>query len=877
MPRVEGSKIVVEALKSANVKYVFGIPGTHNIELYDAMLDEQDIYPILVSDEQSASFMADGVARSSNQLAAINVVPGAGLTHAMSGISECYLDQIPLLVLCCGLRQDTGAHYQLHSIDQMEVVKPVSKKVFKPQNHSQLREMILEACSLAMTSPQGPVAVEVPANLYLVPGEDHSKLSEYQEPVIVHPKQNEIEEVARRLNQSENIAIYCGLGAKNTFESGALVELAEKLDAFVFTTISGKGVFPENNSRFIWNSLGRSLPPDFQKFEKSFDTMIAIGCRFSEVATASYGCNPPAQLIHVDIDESVFSKNYPASYTVTSDANAFVQALLRSSSLMKKTSNVDRIKAVLEMKESIKTEQEKISDPARVSFYHFVQSIRKVCGDQTIYSTDSGNGTFLTMENLKLNEPKHFLAPVDYSCMGYSVPAGIGAKLANPNKPVAILAGDGAFLMTGLEMTTAITYKAGVMCFVLRDGEYSQIAQFQRASLNRETCTEVAEYKLEYFAKALSIPYFRIENNQDCESMIAKAYEHTLKGTPVFVDVNIDYSKSSYFSKGVVKTNFLRFGWRDRIRLVSRVIGRKLFLPFALFLGFQSISANVNATEKATPQNKIERVVMVWGENAQAVIAAKRSFMSELIKTSAFLSPFYALTHPSQPNYIGFAAGSFMGVKNNFAHDIEGKSLWDLLDEKYAPKRGYRIYADQWPGGCSTVSSSGKYVRKHNPAISFLNVRKDEKKCADRNVGFEQLKIDAQNSELPPFSFIVLDNDRNGHDTGSAFFDNVLRSEFGAKTNTDPNWSTSIYNPKFIKNTLFIVSFDEDDKRSDNEIYTVIYNPELVNTGKFSPKSGKWNHFSMNKLMLNIFELPPLGRDEVNATTISISDSGIFK
>ncbi len=572
--RREGAKIVVEALKEAQVKFNFGIPGTHNIELYDAMVDETEIIPILVTDEQSASFMADGVARSSNTIAAINVVPGAGLTHAMSGIAECYLDQIPLLVLTCGIRTDTGNSYQLHAINQLEVVKPICKKVFKPKNHNELREMVLQACQIARTSPQGPVAVEVAADLYLVPGEYHETNSKYEEPAVVHPNQSQVEEAVRALNASDSIAIYCGYGAKDATQ--ALVELAERLDAFVFSTITGKGVFPEKNTRFIWNGLGRSLPPEFQKLEKSFDTMLAIGCRFSEVATASYGCNPPEKLIHVDIDETVFSKNYKASLSVVSDANAFIQAVLRSPQLKKRTGNVDRIHSVLDMKKQVEESLKSKSDTTKVSFNHLVSEVEKICGDQTIYVTDSGNGTFLAMENVRLNKPHHFLAPVDYSCMGYSVPASIGAKLANPSKPVVTLAGDGAFLMTGFELATAVQFKVGVMCFVLRDGEYSQIAQFQRASLNRETLTEVTDYRLQDFAKAVNVQYFKIQTDQDCSEVIRKTYEQSNIGNPTIIEVNIDYSKPTYFSKGVVKTNLLRFGWRDRFRLVSRVIGRKL-------------------------------------------------------------------------------------------------------------------------------------------------------------------------------------------------------------------------------------------------------------------------------------------------------------
>ena len=133
MGRVAGADLVVRALEDEGIPFTFGIPGTHNIELYDA-LARSSVRPILVTDEQSASFMADGVARSSGMLACVNVVPGAGLTHALSGVAEAFLDGIPMLVLGCGVRSDSGMAYQLHDVDQTGLVRPVTKALSSPSS-----------------------------------------------------------------------------------------------------------------------------------------------------------------------------------------------------------------------------------------------------------------------------------------------------------------------------------------------------------------------------------------------------------------------------------------------------------------------------------------------------------------------------------------------------------------------------------------------------------------------------------------------------------------------------------------------------------------------------------------------------------------------
>lgn len=181
------------------------------------------------------------------------------------------------------------------------------------------------------------------------------------------------------------------------------------------------------------------------------------------------------------------------------------------------------------------------------------------------------------MEYLRLPKPQSFLGPVDYSCMGYSVPAAIGAKLAASQRPVVGLIGDGAFLMTGFELLTAVTYGLGVVALLLHDGELAQIAQFQRMSLVRAPRSEVHSYQAGDFAKTVGAEFLALDNDNEIEVVLNKAKTLSEEGKTVLIDVNIDYSYPTYFTKGVVKTNFLRFPWKDRLRLAGRFLKRKIF------------------------------------------------------------------------------------------------------------------------------------------------------------------------------------------------------------------------------------------------------------------------------------------------------------
>lgn len=572
-----GGVILAKALVDAGVTVSFGIPGTHNIELYDALSAEGAHKCILVTDEQSAGFMADGAWRASGQLAALNLVPGAGLTHALSGIAEAYFDQIPMLVLMCAPRLDVAYGYQLHAIDQTSVAVPITKAVLSAKSHQDLYNLTLYAAALAKTAPMGPVAVEVPADLLLHVGEFSPT---QRHPVPPPPPglafaESDYQALLRHLRQARHINLYVGLGALDA--APMLPALAEALNAQVFTSISGKGVFPENHPRFVWNGMGRTLPPQLRGEQEVSDCLLAIGCRFGEVATGSYGFELAGTLLHVDVDPSVLQRNYPAEVALAADAAAFVARLLADLKAMPLAKSPDHrggLRAAAQA--SIRSELAGAAHAHGVNPQLFFEALQKQFGASAVYVTDSGNGLFKAMESLRLERPRSFLAPVDYSCMGYAVPAAIGAKLAAPQRPVVACVGDGAALMTGLEMLTARTYNLGILFVILNDGKLGQIAQFQAGALGREELTTLRGLDFAALAQAVGLSYALCQSSADLPEILHGCAASLALGKPVLLDLAINYDIPSFFTRGVLKTNFHRLPWSDRLRMGARLIKRKL-------------------------------------------------------------------------------------------------------------------------------------------------------------------------------------------------------------------------------------------------------------------------------------------------------------
>jgi acetolactate synthase-1/2/3 large subunit len=555
------------------VKHVFGIPGTHNIELWDALADEESIRSVLVADERGAAFMADGLARTSGEVGVLNLVPGAGVSQAMSGIAEAYMDGVPMVVLACGIRADTGRAYQLHAVDQAAMLYPVVKKVRQVRRAAEIYPAVRRAFQIARRGTPGPVVVEIPANLYMLVQEVESVGFEPDPEVTISPDRDLVEQAAKLLAAAAQPALYLGMGAGGAAE--LLVPLAEQLGAPVTTTFSGKGVFPEDHPLFLWNGFGAQAPKFVRRVMDRCDCLLAIGCRFSEVATGSYALDVPETLIHVDINPEVFNRNFKANLTVQSDARLFVEAL---SGLIEGERPWQALgQRITSGHGKVREDFERSSDEFRVAPIRMFEALQRHCGADAIYATDSGNGTFLAMEQLRLmGGPGCFIAPVDFSCMGYSVPAAIGAAMAHPGRDVVALPGDGALLMTGLELLTAANYRVAPLVCVLRDGKLSQIAQFQKIPMNRETASVLPDYNVQGLAEAVGAKFFRVIRDHELDTVIPAALELTRDGRPVVVEVAIDYSRKTFFTKGVVKTVFCGLPWGDRLRMLGRALARRM-------------------------------------------------------------------------------------------------------------------------------------------------------------------------------------------------------------------------------------------------------------------------------------------------------------
>lgn len=249
---------------------------------------------------------------------------------------------------------------------------------------------------------------------------------------------------------------------------------------------------------------------------------------------------------------------------------------------------------------------------------------------------------------------------------------------------------------------------------------------------------------------------------------------------------------------------------------------------------------------------KFQRVISVVLENTSYDEALGLPYLSQLARQGAVLSNFMAVAHPSQPNYIALVSGSTQGVISDRPVDLKVRHIGDLLEDKGLE---WRVYAEQFPGNCYLGATSGNYVRKHVPFLSFVNVQSSPSRCA-KVINSAAFDRDFSSGQLPQYIMYVPDMKNDGHNTSAEYADRWLSQRFGPV----------LSNAKFMANTIFILTFDEsDNKRLPNRVFTLIFGGP-IKSGVVN--SSALNHYSLLRMIEDNFGLNHLGVEDSNANVI---------
>lgn len=508
-----GAEHICLALKRASADLVFGIPGVHNLTLFEA-LRRAGIRVIVPGHEQGAAFMAIGYSRMTGKPGVIVTVPGPGLTNALTGIGEAYLDSVPLVALVTNVRLDQPQRFQIHQVDQVALASPLSKAVLTVRQPGDVMAQLSQAFTLAADEGQpGPVVVDIAADVFTATAETNNTATQTHPAAALTDDTAGVEESIKRIADSRQVGLFLGQGASGAGD--AALELAEWLAAPVATTHSGRGIIREDHPlvmAFAWHEGGIEA---VNKVFSQCDLILAIGMKFSEHGTGGFSLKLPMSVIHVDRCDDVFGHNYRCDQYVRMDAGRYLRALLaRKATFGPRSTHRDTIVTMLAalQKELAAADIETtrcIIGAQSWPVTDFFTALRIAMPDDTVLVTDSGHHQILTSRYFPVYKPHTMLVPANYQAMGFGIPVAVGAAIANPAHPVVAIIGDGSFLMTGFELLAAVREQVRLAVLLFNNNAYGILKDIQEEEFGSATSTTLLNPNYEGLAASFGLPYYR--------------------------------------------------------------------------------------------------------------------------------------------------------------------------------------------------------------------------------------------------------------------------------------------------------------------------------------------------------------------------------
>ncbi len=568
--RMTGADAAVAALCCERVSCVFGVPGAQNNEFWDAMKSGGLPY-LLVTNESSASVMADASARATGGVGVFSVVPGPGLSNALTGIGEALLDSVPIVGLFTDVDRRPGAPaFQVHSTPNAPILRPMSKAVLEIKHAAQVPSLIHDAFRIARSGEPGPVAVILPFPI-LTEAWDYDGVAPPPYPAPFD------EQAYRRAigllsDRRARVGIYAGMGCLDV--GPALACAAEILQAPVATSVSGKGAIPDFHPLAVGWGYGAQGTRAAERAFKEVDIVLAVGVKYSENSTASYAIPDRGKVIHVDANPNNIGRNVPACVGVNADARLFFDRLIRDAGAVRRPVDPGLTRRIAHHRAVDRRENAKVRITQGVDPMAFLLQLRAALGPDELIFVDVTTASHWAAEAIDLAGPRRYFTPANNQSMGWAIPAAIGAQKVRPDRVVASISGDGCFLMSGMEMSTASRAGLPVKFFVLDDGAYHYMQMLQEPSFRRTTATELARVDYGAFARGMGLSYNQIDRNDDLPAGLARAV-----GTPgpVLTRVVISYEGRAIRWLDAAKSAYLRKLPADqKVRLGVRVASRAL-------------------------------------------------------------------------------------------------------------------------------------------------------------------------------------------------------------------------------------------------------------------------------------------------------------
>ncbi|EPT9250455.1 acetolactate synthase 3 large subunit [Photobacterium damselae] len=552
MEMLSGADMVVRSMIDQGVKHIFGYPGGSVLDIYDALHEKSDIEHVLVRHEQAAVHMADGYARATGEVGVVLVTSGPGATNAITGIATAYMDSIPMVVLSGQVMSSLIGNDAFQECDMVGISRPVVKHSFLVTKPEDIPTIIKKAFYLAATGRPGPVVVDIPKDM-LNPQERYPY--HYPETIALrsyNPTTNghkgQIKRGLKALLAAKRPALYVGGGAIMSGCSAQLLELAERLNLPVVSTLMGLGAFPGDHPNSV-GMLGMHGTYEANMTMHNSDLIFGVGVRFDDRTTnnlAKY-C-PNATILHIDIDPSSISKTVNADIPIVGSADVVLELMLKLLNEQQETNDgadLDRWWHDIQgWRDRQCLQYETNSD--RIKPQQVIESLYQLTQGNAYVASDVGQHQMFAALYYPFAKPRRWINSGGLGTMGFGLPAAMGVKFALPEEEVICVTGDGSIQMNIQELSTALQYDIPVKIVNLNNRFLGMVKQWQdmiyQGRHSHSYMDSVPDFAA--IAEAYGHVGVRITDPKTLDSQLKEAL--ALKDKLVFIDISVDETEHVY-------------------------------------------------------------------------------------------------------------------------------------------------------------------------------------------------------------------------------------------------------------------------------------------------------------------------------------------
>lgn len=519
------STYILEALNSAGIEVVFGLPGVHALGMWNA-LQSSNVRYIGFRHEHSAAHAADGYGRMSGRPGVLILSTGPGTLNALSPLAEAYVSSSPVIAIVSSIpsrfvgKQKGFLHETKDLGPAFETVTRYHGRASRAQDVPKLLD---EAFIASTASRPGPSLIEIPADLFDASLDETATLIT---PPRMAPKAEQIKEAAMLLGLAVRPVIWAGGGVIRSGATDELVRVAEQLDAPVVCSFMGKGAFPEDH-RLAIGSLVRQ--PEVLQLLEEADLLLAIGTRFTGMDTGNWQIRLPSQMIHIDIDSEEPGRNYPVRMSIVADAKQTLAALGDQLKATPPGTKGWGAKAA-SLRDSAFARAE-IEGPREMAM---LRAIREAVPANVPTVHDMTIASYWSAPFLQITEPRTFHYPYGYGSLGFSLPASIGVAAADRSRPVVSFNGDGGFQYHAGELATIAEHRLPIAMLVFNDSSWGVLRAFSEARYSNDFAMDLPGPDFVKLAEAYDIRGFRAVQPREVSAALSDALSSM---RPILIEV----------------------------------------------------------------------------------------------------------------------------------------------------------------------------------------------------------------------------------------------------------------------------------------------------------------------------------------------------